>query len=217
MRVSTRVAAVLERLERTRWKYYNLHPASGEVLSLLARVVRPQRVIEVGTSNGYSAILLGEAVRGSGGQVVTVERNSRVALEAQRNILEAGLQDVVTVVPGSAYKALRDLPGPWDFAFLDATKQEYVGYFDRIRPKLRAPAVIAADNLLSHALELQEFQERIAADTQIDATILPVGMGLLIGIFDLPGPEHTQAAQASAVLRAAVEQIVPAGATQGRR
>ncbi|TSC71905.1 MAG: O-methyltransferase [Parcubacteria group bacterium Gr01-1014_38] len=200
MTVSPRVREVLSRLEETRWKYYNLHPASGEVLALLARVSRPQRVIEVGTSNGYSAILLGEAARESGGQVVTIERNSHVAAEAQRNIAEAGLQDVVTVLSGSAYKVLRDLPGPWDFAFLDATKQEYVGYLDRILPKFASPALLVADNLLSHEEELAEFRERVAAEPRLDATILPIGTGLLVGVYDQPPSEPAHAERAAVAL-----------------
>lgn len=183
MTASPRIREVLARLEETRWKYYNLHPASGEILALLARVSRAQQMIEVGTSNGYSSIILGSAVQPHGGAVTTIERNADVAEEARENIAAAGLQDVVTVVSGSAYKALRDLPGPWDFAFLDATKQEYVGYLDRILPKLASPALLVADNMLSHEDELAEFRERVAAEPRLDATILPIGTGLLVGIY----------------------------------
>src|SRR5688572_21580866 len=114
MQAPPRIREVLARLEETRWKYYNLHPASSEVLALLVRVSRPQRVVEVGTSNGYSAIILGATVQPHGGTVMTIERNADVAEEARANIAAAGLQDIVTVLSGSAYKILRDLPGPWD-------------------------------------------------------------------------------------------------------
>lgn len=183
MNFSPRVAEVLERLQWTRWKYYNLHPQAAEVLALLARVSQAKRVVEVGTSNGYSAIVLGAVVRGVQGRVFTIERDGEVAEEAKANIAEAGLQDVVTVLPGSAYKILRDLEGPWDLAFLDATKQEYVGYLERILPKLAVRALLVADNMLSHAEELGDFRSRVATEPRLDATILPVGTGLLVGLY----------------------------------
>lgn len=182
--VVPQVSPVLERLRETRWKYYNLHPIAGDLLGILARLTRAERIVEVGTANGYSAILLGEAVRNSRGRVFTIERNGRLAAEAQRNIAEAGLADVVTVVPGSAYKVLKDLPGPWDFAFLDGTKQEYLGYLDRILLKFAPRAVLVADNLLSHPEELQGFSEAVAADPRFDATVLPIGMGLLVAVYE---------------------------------
>lgn len=184
MHFTPRVSEVLERLQRTRWMYYNLHPVSAEVLVFLARLARATRVVEVGTSNGYSAIVLGAAVRTQGGSVVTIERDGNIAEEARANIADAGLPDVVTVVPGSAYKVLRDLAGPWDFAFLDATKQEYLGYLERILPKLSPRALLVADNMLSHAEELKEFRSTVLADPRMDATVLPVGTGLLVGVFE---------------------------------
>lgn len=184
MRFPERVTAVLRRLDETRWRYNNLHRVSAEALALLARIVQARRIVEVGTANGFSAIILGATVQDHGGRVVTIERNGELAHEATANIAAAGLGDVVTVMPGSAYKVLRTLPGPWDLAFLDATKREYVGYLDLVCPKLAPRALLTADNLLSHAGELAEFRARIAADPLIEATVLPVGMGLLVGWYD---------------------------------
>lgn len=193
MRVSERAPEVLQRLEQTRWHYYNLHPQSAELLALLARLARAQLVIEVGTANGYSAIVLGAAVSEHGGRVVTIERDGTLVEEAKRNITEAGLKEVVTVLPGSAYKVLRDLEGPWDFAFLDATKQEYQGYLERILPKLAPSAVLVADNLLSHADELREFVAAVASHSQIQSTVLPIGTGLLVGVVEQPLERLTNA------------------------
>jgi hypothetical protein len=116
--------------------------------------------------------------------VTTIERDGELVEEARKNIAAAGLDDVVTVIPGSAYKVLKQEPGPWDFVFLDGTKQEYVGYLERVLPKLAPRAMLTADNLLSHADELQEFQKLVAADPRIHATTLPVGTGLLVGLFE---------------------------------
>lgn len=209
MQYPPEVATVLERLQRTRWRYYNLHPVSGEVLGLLARVTQARRVVEVGTANGYSAIVLGEVVRTHGGTVVTIERDGALAEEAKANIVEAGLQEVVTVVPGSAYKVLKELAGPWDFAFLDATKQEYLGYLERLLPKLAPRALLVADNLLSHADELAEFRARAEMDPRLTAAILPVGTGLLVGLFEsVPEPRGEGGAHGHA-LRDVTKAVAP--------
>lgn len=202
MRVSARAQAVLRRLEETRWEYYNLHPDAAEVLAALARIARVRQIVEVGTANGYSAIVLGEAVRGYGGRVTSIERNGGLVEEARRNIADAGLSDVVEVIPGSAYKILSHAPGPWDFVFLDATKQEYLGYLERILPKLAPDALLVADNLLSHADELRKFRARVQGDLRFEATVVPVGTGLLIARF------HASSGAADSPSRAEVRDAV---------
>lgn len=209
MNVPVRIAEVLERLEETRWRYYNLHPTAAKILAILAKASEAKTVVEVGSANGYSAIVLGAAVRGHGGRVFTIERDSALADEAVKNVLEAGLQDVVTVIPGSAFKALRDLQGPWDLAFLDGTKQEYAGYLERILPKLSPKALLVADNLLSHPEELADFREQVHNHPHIDATILPVGTGLLVGLYD-HAPAGTSDERRTASLRELIAAAAPA-------
>lgn len=208
MRISQRAVDVLGRLEADRWRYFNIHRNTAEMLALLARLGHAQRVVEVGTANGYSAIVLGLAVRGHGGSVTTIERDGELALEARKNISDAGLQDIVTVVPGSGFKILRDLPGPWDFAFLDAAKQEYGGYFERLRPKFAPRALLVADNCISHGRELQSFRAAVEADPNIDQIILPVGTGLLVGIYEdntvaAPGAARSEVASLRDLVSAA--------------
>lgn len=207
MRKESSVQRVLRRLEETRWKYYNLHPDTAAVLTVLARIGGARSVVEVGTANGYSAIALGEAVRAEGGRVTTIERDGELVEEARKNIAAAGLDEVVTVIPGSAYKVLRQELGPWDFVFLDGTKQEYVGYLERVLPKLAPRAMLTADNVLSHADELQAFQKLVAADPRINATTLPVGTGLLIGLFE--DVRASPAVSADVMLSTACGQFSP--------
>lgn len=183
MQVSPRVYAVLERLDETRGLYYNLDRHTAELLFVLARLTRPATVVEVGTANGYSAIVLGAAVQPCHGRVITIERDGRLIEEARANIVSAGLQDVVTVYPGSAYKVLKRLPGPLDFVFLDATKQEYVGYLERIRPALSPHALLLADNVLSHQDELLSFLQEVMSDRRFSTTIVPLGLGLLVAAY----------------------------------
>lgn len=188
MLVSPRVSEVLARLEETRGLYFNLARSSAELLFVLARLARSTNVVEVGTANGYSAIILGAAVQPFGGRVTTIERDGRLVEGARKNILAAGLEDVVTVSPGGAYKILKRLSGPFDFVFLDGTKQEYLGYLREVRPKLAPGALLVADNLLSHRRELEEFTRAVVNDPLLSSTVLPVGMGLLIAVNEVREP-----------------------------
>ena len=181
---SSPVRGVLQRLEVTRWKYYNVHPSAGELLAILVQIVQAKHIVEVGTANGYSSIILGASAVSHEGRVVTIERDGELAEEAKKNIAEAGLHGVIRVVPGSAYKILAEVSGPIDFVFLDGTKQEYIGYFERVLPKLAPRALLVADNMLSHASELHDFQEAVRQDQRIESTILNIGTGLLVGAFD---------------------------------
>lgn len=184
MRLPPRVQEVVERLDETRGLYYNLARPAAELLYLLVCLTRPREILEIGTANGYAAIILGAAAQEIGARVITVERNGQLVQEARQHIVEAGLQDVVTVAPGSAYKVIKRLCGPFAFVFLDATKQEYVGYLERIRPKLAPQAVLAADNVLSHAEELASFVAMVREDPAFMTTVVPHDVGLLVAVFD---------------------------------
>lgn len=180
MQLSGRAREVIEGLDHTRGLYYNVGRPTAELLYVFTRLHQPKRVVEVGTANGYSAIILGSAVKDFGGSVITIERNGRYAENAQKNIIAAGLQDVVTVLPGSAYKILERLPGPFDMVFLDATKQEYLGYFDRIKNKMSRNGLIVADSVVSHEQELCDFMRAVSGDNSFNSTILPFGSGLMV-------------------------------------
>jgi len=180
MQLSDRAREVIESLDHTRGLYYNVGRPTAELLFIFARLLRPKHIVEVGTANGYSAIVLGSAVKEFGGSVITIERHGRLVENAQRNIIMAGLQDVVTVLPGSAYKVLDRLPGPFDLAFLDATKQEYFGYFERVKSKLSPNGLLIADNVISHEQELNVFLQAVSGDSDFSSTILQVGNGLMV-------------------------------------
>lgn len=183
MKLPERVKDVIENMDMTRGLYYNVNNPTAELLYFLVKLLHPQRIVEVGTANGYSSIVMGSAARDFGGSVITIERNGRLADSAMENIAKAGLQDTVTVYPGSAYKVLERLTGEFDLVFLDATKQEYLGYFERVRDKISSGGLILADNIISHEEELGEFIRKIGDDRRISTSILPIGNGLLAGIF----------------------------------
>lgn len=179
MELPERAREVIESLDQTRGLFYNVAHPTAELLYVFAKLMRPKRVVEVGTANGYSAIILGSAVKETGGSVITIERNGHMAEQAQKNIFAAGLQDTITVLPGSAYKVLERLPGAFDLVFFDATKQEYLGYFERVREKMSPGGLVIASGVISYEQELGEFLRAVSGDQHFSATILPFGNGLL--------------------------------------
>ena len=136
------------------WKDFNADafalaagPDSAAFLNLLIRAKGATNVVEIGTSIGYTALWLGEAVRDTGGRVVGMENLEPKRMEALENLKRAKLDDIVEVRLGDAKEIVKDIEGPIDIAFLDAWKDDYVDYFDAVLPKLGIGGCIIADNI----------------------------------------------------------------------
>ena len=106
----------------------------GRFLRLLIASTGAKRVLEIGAASGYSAIWMGLGLRQTGGQLTTIEYDAVRAKEAAENVRRAGLQDVVTVVSGDAFKEIPKLQGNFDLVFLDAWKPDYKKFFDLVFP-----------------------------------------------------------------------------------
>src|SRR5207302_1326676 len=119
-----------------------------------------RRILEVGTSNGYSTIWLAWATRETDGHVETLERNSDKIAQARANLARAELADRVTIRPGVALATLARLSGPYDLIFLDADRPNYLAYADALLPLLRPGGLLVTDNVVSHASELPDFLAR---------------------------------------------------------
>lgn len=155
----------------------NVTPETGQFLALLVRAIRAVRILEIGTSNGYSTIWLAWAADDVGGHVTTIERSQDKAAMARRNLGRAGLTDRVTVREGAALQALSILEGPYDLIFLDADRPNYLAYLGRMLPLLRPGGLLVTDNVVSHAEEVGEFLRALERDPGLDTVILPVGNG----------------------------------------
>jgi predicted O-methyltransferase YrrM len=167
-------AAQSDRLLRRR----NLEPDAAELLTMAVRMIRARRVVEIGTSNGYSAIWLADAAGDTGGTVVSVD--TEPADEAAANLATAGLADRVEVVraDGGGYLAgLAD--GAVDLLFLDAERTEYADWWPHPVRVLRPGGVLAIDNVLAPSPEeLTEFIGLVDADDRLVGTTFDVGKGL---------------------------------------
>jgi predicted O-methyltransferase YrrM len=167
-------AAQPDRLRRRR----NLEPDTAELLAVLLRIAAARRVVEIGTSNGYSTIWLADAARGTGGRVVTVDTQEWAGV--RENIKSAGLDDLVDVRLEGGGSYLAGVPdGSVDLLFLDAERTEYPNWWPHPIRVLRPGGLLAVDNVLSHPDEVAPFLA-LVADDHCDTTTVAVGKGLAI-------------------------------------
>jgi predicted O-methyltransferase YrrM len=166
-----------DRLER--WR--NVEPDTARLLAVLVRLLAPRRLLELGTSNGYSTIWLADAARSVGGSLVSVEIDPTRVEQARENLGHVGLKDVVELLvedAGTTLSASAD--GEWDFIFLDAERPAYLGYWPDLVRVLAPRSLLAVDNVISHASELVEFRDLVSADDRVIEALCPTGAGALL-------------------------------------
>jgi predicted O-methyltransferase YrrM len=155
----------------------NITPDTGRLLWILIKTAGASRILEVGTSNAFSTIWLADAARETSGRVTTLEMNPDKVALARANLARAGLDERVDIVAGPAADSLRDLPGPFDFIFLDADRPSYLTYLELVIPKLVTGGLLVADNVVSHASELQDYLARVKSHPALFSVTIPVGNG----------------------------------------
>jgi predicted O-methyltransferase YrrM len=167
------------RLERFR----NLEPPTAELLGVILRASGAQRILELGTSNGYSAIWLADAAEATGGNVVSVDTDAARTELAGENLRGALLEDRVELRTEDAGLTLaRSRDSEWDFIFLDAERPAYPSYVRDLVRSLAPGGVLAVDNVVSHEHELAEFTSLIEAEQVLTQTIARVGAGLRLAV-----------------------------------
>jgi len=182
-----REAACRELLERSREhdarepdrlrRYRNVEPETAELLAVLVRTMHRPRVLELGTSNGYSTIWLADAVEAVGGELLSVEVDPVRTSEARGHLARLGLsaelrtEDGADTLAGSPKEA-------WHLVFLDAERPAYAGYWPDLLRTLRRGALLVIDNALSHAEEMTEIDALIAGEPSVASALLPVGAGV---------------------------------------
>ncbi|MFQ5593494.1 MAG: O-methyltransferase [Anaerolineae bacterium] len=157
----------------------------GQFLHLLARAVKARDFLEIGTSIGYSTIWLGLAAQANAGHVLSLELEDARAAQARRNLAQAGLDEVVTVHTGRAEAYLAGLSPDdrrFDFAFLDAEKEDYAGQFELVFPLVRAGGFIIADNSTSHADLVAPYLEQVEAHPNLETVVVPIGRGEAVSL-----------------------------------
>jgi len=159
-------------------------PVEGRFLQFLVWTLRAERVLEIGTYSGYSALSMASGLPETG-RIDTCEIDEERAAVARRYIKRAGFVNRITVHVGPAAETVERLEGPWDFVFIDADKEGYIGYYDAVLPKLSEHGLIAADNTLrgGRALEgdvVHEFNEHVRNDPRVVSVLLTVRDGVTL-------------------------------------
>jgi predicted O-methyltransferase YrrM len=176
---AARDAAEPDRLRRRR----NLEPEAASFLWLLLRALRAQVVVEVGTSNGYSTIWLADAMRITGGRLVSLDVDRAVQREASANLARAGLQAHVELLTVDGGRFLADTPtASVDVLFLDSERPQYAAWWPHPRRVLRPEGLLVIDNVLSHPDEVSDTLGLIEADPWLASTTVPVGKGQLLAV-----------------------------------
>jgi predicted O-methyltransferase YrrM len=155
----------------------NVTPDTGQLLRILVRSSGARRILEIGTSNGYSTMWLAWAASETGGHVTTIERLPEKVELARANFERTGLAPWITIRQGVALETLATLDGPFDLVFLDADRVSYLAYLDLLLPLLKIGGLLVTDNVVSHANEVAAFLSRLKSDPRLDSVTVPVGNG----------------------------------------
>ncbi|AFT72600.1 O-methyltransferase family protein [Alloalcanivorax dieselolei B5] len=164
------------RVSERRRKYLNITRDTGEFLAVLVKAIRAERVLEIGTSNGYSTLWLASSLS-DGGRVTTVECDDDKVGEAKANFERAGLADRIEQIKGDAVTYLQGNTATFDLVFLDADRSQYLDMADPIIDAVKPGGVLVCDNALSHAAEMADFITCLQGRPQFTTCLVPVGKG----------------------------------------
>lgn len=154
---------------------------AGILLYLLATGAQSRRILELGSSYGYSTVWLAAAARATGGKVQSLELRENKIEHARQALTRAGLSTRVEFYSGDCLESLKTLPGPFDFVLLDVWKDLYLPCFDLVHPKLATGGVIVADNMLlpeSARPHADAYRKRVREAGDMDSVLLEVGNGV---------------------------------------
>lgn len=172
----TRILAVLEEMDRDQRGMMNVPVKDGRFLRLLAEATGARHVVELGTSNGYSGIWWCLALKTTGGRLTTFEINEERAALARANFKRAGVEGLVTLVQGDAHQTVTSLKDPIDIVFIDADKEGYVDYLNKLLPLVRPGGLVIAHNI-DPGMADPEYVRAITTNPAVETLFLNLGTG----------------------------------------
>jgi caffeoyl-CoA O-methyltransferase len=161
-----------------RQQYRNVPPQDGRLFRILAESMNAKNVVEIGTSTGYSAIWFGLALQKTSGKLTTFEIDAQRAATARANFERAGMADIITLIEGNAHDEVKNLKDPIDILFLDADKEGYIDYLNKLLPLLRPGGLVIAHNITPGMTD-PRYMEAITANPDLE-TIVRSGVSLTI-------------------------------------
>lgn len=165
-------------------------PVQGKLLEMISYMIQPEKILEIGTFMGYSALCLAKGLK-PGGELHTLELNEEDATRAQNYFTKSSQSDQIILHRGNALEIIPELNAEWDLIFIDADKLNYINYYELTLPRLRKGGFILADNVLFHgevleekisgknALAIHAFNKHVAADEKVEQVMLTVRDGLM--------------------------------------
>lgn len=175
-----------------------IRPETGAFLRVLIRMIKPMRVLEIGTATAYSAVMMAQCLP-EGAELFTVENYGKRLIQARENIKKACMQDVITLIEGDALEVLSSLDDTFDFIFMDAAKAQYIHMLDDVIRLLAPGGVLVSDNVLQDGdivesryavtrrnrtiyKRMREYLWQLKHMPELDTAILTVGDGLTVSV-----------------------------------
>ncbi|MHC5055302.1 MAG: O-methyltransferase [Planctomycetota bacterium] len=166
--------AALDEMAGGKW-YLNITTREGRVLRQMVEATGAKRVVEIGTSSGYSTIWLALGARAAGGRVFTHEIDPRMIKIARENFKKAGVDDVITIIEGDAHKTIKqhkEQKQQIDVLFLDADKNGYVDYLNQLLPVVRPGGLIFGHDMRKGPTPDPRFIKAITTDPSLDTSFI---------------------------------------------
>ncbi|MEZ4927169.1 MAG: O-methyltransferase [Saprospiraceae bacterium] len=193
---TTTETAILSQLDReTNLKTLSPQMQSGSyqgvLLKFISQMINPQRILEIGTFSGYSAICLADGLS-EDGVLHTIEVNDELAWLIQKYVQLSGFEDKIVLHIGDAKSIIPKLDEIFDLVFIDAGKLEYTTHFEMVLPKVRSGGFILVDNVLwdgkvaggdqkdETAVSLRAFNDHVHQDDRVENLLLPLRDGLML-------------------------------------
>jgi predicted O-methyltransferase YrrM len=171
-----KILGVLDAMVKVNEMYSNVPMGDGRILRLLTESIGAKQVAEFGTSTGYSGLWFCMALEKSGGKLTTFDIDpGRIAL-ARKHFQQAGVEHMVTIIEGDAHQTIGKLKGPLDLVFIDADKEGYVDYLNKVLPLVRPGGLILAHNTNS----APDYVRAVIANSDLDTVF--AGEGNTLGI-----------------------------------
>jgi predicted O-methyltransferase YrrM len=161
----------------------NITRDTGEFLAVLVRATQARRILEIGTSNGYSTLWLAEAVQGIDGSVTTVELSESKIQLARSTFAQSGLSDSIQLCHEDAgHLLVRSEAEAYDLVFLDSERPEYPGWWPQIRRVMRPGGLLVVDNATSHGGQMAPFMDLVRSDPAFTTCLATVGNGEFMAV-----------------------------------
>jgi predicted O-methyltransferase YrrM len=172
-----KILGVLENILDSQ-SYRNVPPQDGRFLRIMAESMNAKNVVEIGTSTGYSGIWFGMALQKTGGKLTTYEIDAQRAATARDNFKKAGMAGVITLVEGDAHEEVKRLKDSIDILFLDADKEGYIDYLNKLLPLVRPGGLVIAHNI-NPGMADPKYMEAITTNPSLE-TIVRSGISVTL-------------------------------------